>query len=293
MSTEISLGFKIYEIAKTLHATIFVNGTLINVETWPNCTEVRLKNFERIEQTFMRNILNAHSKTPIEALYLEMGIIPLRFQLMKRRILYLQKILSRSDNEITKQIVLEQKKRSIDGDFYDQVKNDMVVLKITDEQLLESKAKINEVARRKMNEAAFTCLINKAKTHLKVNDSLYTNCEGAKYLKHTGFTPDLVRVLFRFRTRTYLVKNNFRNNYRNTNIACPLCEVNEDTQEHIFKCYKLRRGYSGRLNCCYEDIFSGDCDTLLKVAAALRELTQIREKLLRQESLQESLEPAD
>ena len=290
MSTEISLGFKIYEIAKILHAAIFVNGTLINVETWPNCTEVRLKNFERIEQTFMRNILNAHSKTPIEALYLEMGIIPLRFQLMKRRILYLQKILSRSDNEITKQIVLEQKKRSIDGDFYDQVKNDMVILRITDEQLLESKEKLKEVARRKMNEAAFTYLIDKAKTHSKVNDSLYTNCEGAKYLKHTRFTPDLVSVLFRFRRRTYLVKNNFRNNYRNTNIACPLCEVNEDTQEHIFKCYKLRKGYSGKLNCCYEDIFSGDCDTLLKVATALRELTQIREKLL---SLQENLEPAD
>ena len=234
----------------------------------------------------MRNILNAHSKTPIEALYLEMGIIPLRFQLMKRRILYLQKILSRADNEITKQIVLEQKERSIDGDFYDQVKNDMVVLRITDEQLLESKEKLKEVARRKMNEAAFTYLIDKAKTHSKVNDSLYTNCEGAKYLKHTGFTPDLVRVLFRFRTRTYLVKNNFRNNYRNTNIACPLCEVNEDTQEHIFRCYKLRKGYSGELNCCYEDIFSGDCDTLLKVATALRELTQIRENLLRQESLQ-------
>ena len=79
MSTEISLGTKIYEIAKTLHQSIFINGTLVNVETWPNCTEVRLKTFERIEQTIMRNLLNAHSKTPIEALYLELGMIPLRF----------------------------------------------------------------------------------------------------------------------------------------------------------------------------------------------------------------------
>ena len=132
MSTEISLGIQMFSFAKLLHASIFVNGSLVNMETWPNCTISRIEKFERTEQGYIRKILNAHSKTPIECLYLELGIIPLRFQLMKRRILYLQDILNRNDAEITKRVVLRQKELCYKGDFYPQTKTDMDYLSVTD-----------------------------------------------------------------------------------------------------------------------------------------------------------------
>ena len=69
MCTEISLGYQIYQMAKLFHQSIFVNGTLVNMETWPNCTTTRMESFERTEQSFFRKILNAHSKTPIETIY--------------------------------------------------------------------------------------------------------------------------------------------------------------------------------------------------------------------------------
>ena len=74
MCTEISLGYQMYSIAKLLHQAIFLNGSMTNIETWPNFTKDRLGMFERAEQSFFRRILNAHSKTPIECIYLEMGI---------------------------------------------------------------------------------------------------------------------------------------------------------------------------------------------------------------------------
>ena len=76
------------------------------METWPHCTTARVEMFEKTEQAFFRKLLNAHSKTPIECLYLELGVIPLRFELMKRRILYLQDILNRNDDDITKKVVI-------------------------------------------------------------------------------------------------------------------------------------------------------------------------------------------
>ena len=106
----------------------------------------------------------------------------------------------------------------------------MALLGITDEQLDESKGRLQENVKRKMNEAAFEYLTDKAKTHSKMNNLVYSDCEGADYLKLAQFTPDLASLLFKFRTRTYMVKNNFRNNYRNTNIICPLCEISDDTQ---------------------------------------------------------------
>ena len=133
MSTEFSLGYHKYSIAKLLHQSIFVNGTLVNMETWPHFTKSRIEMFERTEQMFFRKILNGHSKTPIECLYLEIGAVPLRFHLMTRRIMYLQCVLQRDDEEITKRVVLCQKAKCRDGDFYTQTKADMDYLAISEE----------------------------------------------------------------------------------------------------------------------------------------------------------------
>ena len=105
-----------------------MNGTLVNMETWPNCTTTRMESFERTEQSFFRKILNAHSKTPIETIYLELGIIPLRFHLMKRRILYFHTVMGRNDDEITKKVVTQQMSRCARGDFFEQVERDLKLL---------------------------------------------------------------------------------------------------------------------------------------------------------------------
>ena len=76
------------------------------------------------------------------------------------------------------------------------------------------------------------------------------------------------------------MKNNFRNNYRNTNILCPLCQQDDDTQEHIFECRNVINQYGKQCTSQYTDIYSNDIDTLLSVAIELKNLTNIREKLL-------------
>jgi hypothetical protein len=222
MCSEMSLGFQLYTIAKLLHKSIFVNGSLVNMETWPNCTEERIGSFERIEQAYFRKILRAHSKTAIEAIYLELGVIPLRYQLMKKRIMYFRDIMDRDDDEITKKIVTLQKKDCEVGDFYSQVKRDMNEVGVTEQDMLEGKATLKSVVVEKTKKAAYHYLINKASKHSKVREDIYTDIEGADHYNNPRFTTDLSNLLFRFRTRTFMVKNNFRNNYVNTNILCPL-----------------------------------------------------------------------
>ena len=281
MCTEMTLGIQLYATAKLLHESIFVNGTLLNMETWPNCTNVRLEMFERTEQMFLRKILNAHSKTPIECLYLELGVVPLRFQLMKRRIMYLQTILQRPDGELTKQVVLCQKETCYKGDFYSQTKVDMEYLMINEENLLESsKDQLKNVLSKQIMKIAFDYLIEKAISHSKVHESVYTDLEGAKQFKDARFSNEVLNNLFRFRTRTFMVKNNFRNNYKNTNTLCPLCEKENDDQEHVFVCEKIVQQYGRHILNKYTDIFSDDIDTLFNVAIILKDLVDVREQLL-------------
>ena len=97
--------------------------------------------------------------------------------------------------------------------------------------------------------------MSKAQAHSKVPDQIYSNCDGMAHYLDPRFTADLANLLFRFRTRTYMVKNNFRNNYRNTNINCPLCEESEDTQEHMFQCSKIMAVFSD-FTCNHGDVYS-------------------------------------
>ena len=79
----------------------------------------------------------------------------------------------------------------------------------------------------------------------------------------------------------YQVRNNFRNNYQQTNVLCPLCERDEDTQEHLFKCRNIQEALlndDSQQLLVYEDIFSNDTDTLLNVARKLKKIVDVREQ---------------
>ena len=88
----------------------------------------------------------------------------------------------------------------------------MVLLNVSDAELGLTKERLKTALTKKMNTAAFSFLIEKAKSHSKVNELLYNDCSGAEYFQKQCFTPDLANILFTFRTRCFLV-NNFRNNY--------------------------------------------------------------------------------
>ena len=77
-----------------------------------------------------------------------------------------------------------------------------------------------------------------------------------------------------------MVKNNFRNNYVNTNILCPLCEKDNDDQEHVLKCEITLKHYNETITSNINDIYSSDADTLHTVATTLKTLVNIRESLL-------------
>ena len=277
MSTEISLGYQMFSIAKILHEAIFLNGTLLNMETWPNFGKQKICEFERIEQGLFRKILSAHSKTPIESKYLEMGVVPFRFHLMAKRIMYYHTIMSRADDEITKRILLHQKETNIKGDFYYQVNTDMDKIAITEEDILtKSEVTIKDQVKENVKQAAFKYLIDIAKTHSKTRHNIYQNLNGMEYFRDPRFSTEYTKLLFKFRTRMFSVRNNFRNNYAST--LCPLCAAEEDSQEHLLTCSVIKSYYTTTMK--YDEIFSDDINVLLDTASELTKIVNIRSTLV-------------
>ena len=228
------------EIGLLLRQAWLVNGCLYNSEVWHSLTKKDIYELEKVDQCLLRSLVNAHAKTPLEHLYLEMSVLPITYIITIRRMIYLQTILTRSENELIYRIYNAQKEHPVKGDWWNQVCADFVMLDIELNELEIKNMEIHKYKKHikiKAREAAFRYLETLKMSHNKVKQNQYTNLNSPQsYLTSKDFTNDQVSLLFHLRSCTVReIKCNFPSNYRLSD-ECPLCESASDTQEHVLVC---------------------------------------------------------
>ena len=63
-----------------------INGILFNSEVWYGVKKKEIEILESIDESYLRQMFVAHSKTAKEAFYLESGKVPLRYIIKSRRL---------------------------------------------------------------------------------------------------------------------------------------------------------------------------------------------------------------
>ena len=100
-----------------------------------------------MDEALLGNILKAHSKTPLEFVYLETGSLPLRWIVAQRRIVVMQHIIRRHDNDLLKKMFLAQRQNPTQGDFVKIVESDLTDLGVTFEQVTSSSTSKEQLKR--------------------------------------------------------------------------------------------------------------------------------------------------
>merc|ERR1712013_466500 len=67
-----------------------------------------IRKLERIEENFLRKLFRTTAGCPITMLYLEAGIVPGRFEIIKTRLLYLKYILKQKEESRLYQFFMAQ-----------------------------------------------------------------------------------------------------------------------------------------------------------------------------------------
>ena len=83
---QLTLGPYYFQTAVIFRNSLLLSTMLTNVESWFGLTVKEVETLEKVDEQLLRRIMSAHSKTAIPALYLELGCVPIRFIIMKRRI---------------------------------------------------------------------------------------------------------------------------------------------------------------------------------------------------------------
>ena len=241
-----------------------------------------------MDESLLRGILNAHSKIPVEALYLETGSVPIRYIISSRRLMYLHSILQRDSDELVRKVYEAQKVVITPGDFLELVEEDkeLINLEISEDEIKSmKKAKFRTIVRRKMRDAAYKSLNQVKENHSKINGLTYDKLEQTAYLSSPMFNTDSRKLLIALRTRTVKnIRNDFRGMFPDN--KCLLSCGNTDTLQHVLECSVLRRHHISQnitsSGVRYTDVFSINIKTQKQATQLYSELLEIRENLTSQ-----------
>ena len=157
---------------------------------------------------------------------------------MNRRVMFLHYLLSRNENELIVKFFHAQILKPAKDDWCTAVKKDLNDLNMSmnfEEIKTTKKLKFKKMLKIKIEEAAFSELINSKGKKLK--NVTYNKFKLQPYLKNIKISPDLAKTIFKFRTRMSNVKINFKSKYSENDLLCPLegCDEIED-DNHLIKC---------------------------------------------------------
>ena len=89
-----------FECAMLLLNVMLRGSILYAADMYYDLKEFQLRQIERIEEGYLRKVLNTTKGCPIVQLYLDVGHIPARFEIQKMRLLYLKYILKQNEDSI-------------------------------------------------------------------------------------------------------------------------------------------------------------------------------------------------
>ena len=230
---------------------VMLRGSILyGSETYYNLTEGQLRCIERIEETYMRKILNTKRSCPIIQMYLELGQWPARFEVQKSRLLFLKSILDEDENSRVVQFFKLQLEQPCKGDWVSRCKKDLKELGILESfDVIKnmSKQKYKKMLKLKIKENAWKYLIGKRGS--KGKEIEYSTLEMADYLSPYSQKLSIVEKQKVFSIRNRMVEIPY--NYGNSEELC-ICGDKEN-MSHIYSCKKLNKD---KFEISFENIYT-------------------------------------
>ena len=186
----------------------------------------------------LRKILSAHSKCPSESLYLELGVIPIKFIIVSRRLNFLHYILKRPEHELLKRFFDIQSRYPVKHDWVLTIKDDLKLLGFStdfEEITKVKKRSFAKIVKEKIRKLSFDYLLKLKNEHSKMSRLSYSCLKVQTYFKNSKISAKQAKSIFKYRSHMADVKDNFHSMIMNNDddLNCPECHNNTDNQEHL------------------------------------------------------------
>ena len=172
-----------------MRSSLLLSSILLNSEAWVNLSHQNVRQLEQMDEMLLSRILECEANTSNAMKYLELGVYPIRFELMKRSVLFLQYILKQNKSSMIYQVLKATWENPIKNDFVKMCQKHLSDLDINlSFSEIENMAhwSFKNLVKVKTEKADFYYLLEQKAKQLKTLDT-----SKVKYLRLSFFTTRL------------------------------------------------------------------------------------------------------
>ena len=274
-----------FEVALVLRESLLLSSLLLNSEAWVNLTDLDIRKLEQTDEILLSKVLDCEANTNNIFKYLELGVVPVRFEIMKRKILFLQYILQQDKQSMIYQVFDATVKNPIKNDFVRMCERYLQALNINlsfEEIENLSKWKFKRIVKEKTDKAAFEYLIQqkdkprKDGKMSKIAIIKYEKLELQQYLQH-GNT-NISKFIAKARSQTLDLKS--QKKWKYGDLLCAGCGVREESAQEILSCDSFGTYKSEEIQPQYSCFYGDTVSDMFYCAKIMVKRMEIRKKII-------------
>ena len=255
-----------FEVALVLRSSLLLSSVLLNSETWINLTNKNIRALEQIDESFLSKILETETNTSNTIKYLELGVYPIRFEIMRRKIVFLQYILKQEKSSMMYQVLKATWENPIKNDFVKICTQYLCALdiKMSFEEIEKMTEKsFKTMVKDKTSKAAFKYLEGEKLKQTKIAFMQYKKLEIQDYFIDGNCNKKVAKVIFKARSQTLDIKS--QRKWKYADLTCIGCKKVEESGEEIMICEVLNHdNRTSEHPVKYESFHSNNIHDLVK-----------------------------
>ena len=201
-------GHHTFKAALLMRQGLMLSGMLTNAETWINVLESDITKLTMPDTMLQRMLLSSSGNPSKVFMNLELGVIPVKYVLMAKRLNMWHYILNEDISSTIHQVYLAQKCESRKGDFYSLIQKDLKDLNIKLEEASirnMSKTQWKVFIKSVVKDGAFQHLVYENSKLEKTKDIVFEELTTSDYLLKNKSTT-LSKIIFSLRSKTLDIK---------------------------------------------------------------------------------------
>ena len=233
--SETQFGKHTIDVYLLLYGALYLNSVIFNSQAWRNLTD---KNYEQLQVQqlkLLRKVVDAPSFISSSFLFLELGVLPIKYEINARQISFLHHVVNLSADDPVSVLYEHMKRLPFEKNWLCEVTKLAQKYNINiDEDHLRttSKDSFKCQVKQAIREYAFQSLLQECESKSKTKEVVYSQFRTQPYL--SKLYPSHAKTILKCRSRCLKIKNHRPFQFNNT--LCRWCYLQEESLEHIVNC---------------------------------------------------------
>ena len=183
--SDLQLGTFTVSVYLLLYHSLFLSAVLFNSQAWSNLSKKDIDDLQKCQLKMLKKILGVARSTSNAYTFLELGVLPISYEIHKRQISFLHHILNLPDNDPVKKMYENMKKLPGEKNWYNCVTRHLENYKISlskDQIKNLSKDAFKRTVKKAVTQIALLNLQDECSKQKKTSSLVYTKLQAQDYL---------------------------------------------------------------------------------------------------------------